>query len=180
MGRLRLLHPHRFHLLAAALLLALLSCGTSSAQFKRARAAEYPASAHQLLFAAAHAAMIENNYEIDFADPQRGVLVSTYQWYSKDGMRKAKEPRVREGDAVFRIGVEIVSTARGLRVHVDGGAQGYTAGSPVAQRFEHGDPREPFWVEGKIDSLTMAIYYKLDGNQLPPATATAAPAPAQP
>lgn len=158
----------RENLALLLLLLLSLSCGPSNAQVKMARAAEYPVDAYAEVFETCREVMVEQGYQLALVDPNNGLIVSRYQWYTKAGMRRSDErPTVRDGDAVFRIGVEIVPSARGIRVHVDGGAQGYTAGSPVAQKYEHGDPREPPWVEGKIHALQLAIYERLQARQLP-------------
>jgi hypothetical protein len=165
----------KIHPVLALLVLVAASCGPSAAQLKKAREAEYPMSAAADVYAAAREAMLAQGYEIAGEDPQRGIIVSTWRWYTKEGMaKKTGNAVIEDGAASFRIGVELGRGPRGgIIVHVDGGAQGYTTGSPVAQRFEHGDPREPWWVQGKIDSLTLAIYDRLQGREMaagPPAS----------
>ena len=157
---------------ALALVLAQLSgCAATSAQVLRAKNAEYQAGEYAAIFETCKQAMVNNGYDIQFESIERGVLVSTYRWYSKDGASKAKEsPRIEDGAAVFRIGVELAKGPRGgWTVHVDGGAQGYTSGSPVAQLYKHGDADEPPWVAGKIDNLSVEIYEKLKALELPAA-----------
>lgn len=159
-----------WRVLALVLLAAsVLACAPSAAEVKKAREAEYPASEFAEVYRASREAMLAEGYDIAGENPERGVLVSTWRWYSKEGMRKPKEnATVENGAATFRIGVEITRGPRGgLLVHVDGGAQGYTSGSPVAQRYEHGDPREPTWVQGKIENLQVAIYQRLAGKEMP-------------
>jgi hypothetical protein len=163
-------------LVLAALVLS--ACAASSAAVRRARTAEYPAEAFAEVYRSAREALLAEGYEIALEDPQRGVIVSTLRWYTKDGLHESKDqPVIEPGAAVFRIGVELKRAADGsFFVHVDGGAQGYEQGNPKLARYEHGDPREPYWVEGKIEKLTVAIYDRVGGLAKAPAGATTAAA----
>ncbi len=159
--------------LLPCLLLALAgACGPSGAQVRAAKSAEYDPREYATVFEACKATMIESGYDIQIEEVEHGVLVSTWRWYSKEGAAKRKDtPQVEEGAAMFRIGCEIIKgPAGGFTVHVDGGAQGYNSGTPVAQQFKHGDPREPTWVAGKIDNLAVGIHEKLKGHLLAPGT----------
>jgi hypothetical protein len=158
---------------------ALAACGASSAEIRRAKDAEYDAREYATVFEACKATMIESGYDLALEDVEHGILVSEWRWYSKEGAAKKKDaPRIEDGAAMFRIGVELARGPKGgIIVHVDGGAQGYNAGSPVAQQFKHGDPREPTWVEGKIDNLAVGIHSKLSAVELKPG-ATPANSPA--
>jgi hypothetical protein len=167
-GRLRIvLISLGLALAVAALSLPLAGCGASAAQLRQAREAEYPAELGPTVYREARAAMIAEGYQIEIEDPEQGILISTWRWYSKEGMSKRENQTIQDGAATFRIGVELTRGPRGgIRVRVDGGAQGYTRGSPVAQQYSHGDPREPWWVQGKIDALTMAIRQRLFGREM--------------
>jgi hypothetical protein len=158
-------------LFVAALLAA---CAPSNAEVRRAKAAEYAPDQYAAVFEACKQALIESEYQIEVEDKQRGILVSSWRMYSPEGMAENKDrPRVQNGSALFRIGVELAKGPHGgIIVHVDGGAQGYVTGSPVLRNFKHDDPQEPTWVEGKIDNLVFGIHEKLAQFELKAAVAT--------
>ena len=154
------------------------ACAPSSAEVTKARQAEYDPREYAAIFEACKQTMIESGYDIAGEDVQHGIIVSQWRWYSKEGMAKRKEvPTVENGAAMFRVGVELGKGPHGgLVVHVEGGAQGYTTGSPVARAFKHDDPGEPTWVEGKIDNLAVGIYTKVSKFQLVAGTPGVTPA----
>jgi hypothetical protein len=169
---------HVSFLLLSFLLLA--ACAPTSAEVTRARSAEYDPREFAAVYEACKATMVESGYDIAGEDMQHGILVSSWRWYSKEGTAKRKEaPQVENGAAMFRVGVELAKGPHGgVIVHVDGGAQGYSTGSPVARAFKHDDPEEPTWVEGKIDNLTVGISQKIAQYQLKEGTpGVVAPAP---
>ncbi len=164
------------------------ACAPSNQEVRLAKAAEYDPREYAAVYEACKAAMVESGYEIAGEDLEHGILVSSWRWYTKEGTAKRKEaPKVENGATMFRIAVELARGPKGgLVVHVDGGAQGYSTGSPVLREFKHDDPEEPTWVEGKIDNLAVGIHTKLSQFELhasvPGATpaAPATPAPATP
>jgi hypothetical protein len=150
------------------------ACAPSIAEVTQARQAEYDPREYAAIFAACQQTMEEFGYHLAAMDSQHGILVSQWRLYSKDG---TAIPYLLNGAAMFRVGVELGKGPHGgLIVHVNGGAQGYTSGSPVARAFKHDDPEEPTWVEGKIDNLAVGIYEKLSKFQLVAGTPGVTPA----
>jgi hypothetical protein len=147
---------------------ALAACGASSAQIQKAREAEYRTDALPQIFAGIREVMKDNAYDIEFDDERRGIVVSSWRWYSKEGMAKTKvRPRIEEGACLFRIGVELSRGPRGgIVLKVDGAAQGHKTGQSMAAPYDHDDADEPTWVRGRIDNLTVALYERLAPLQL--------------
>jgi len=161
-------------MLAALAAVVLGACAPTSKAVLAARAAEYPRDDVAEVFAAARAAMVEEGYAIEFEDPERGILVSEWRWYSKEGMAKPRDnARIRGGDALFRIGVQLaVGPKGGVAVKVDGAAQGHLSGASKARPYKRGAADEPPWVQGRIDGLAVSIHQKLQGKEIAPAAAT--------
>jgi hypothetical protein len=155
--------------LLLSLLFVFAAFGPSAAQIEKARTTEYRADAVEAILAGIRETMREERYDIELDDPQRGVIVSTWRWYTKEGMAKQRGSAVIEdGACLFRMGVELGKGPRGgIIIHVDGGAQLHKGENVVGQPMAHGDADEPPWVAGKIDNLTVAIHAKLAQYQLP-------------
>lgn len=152
------------------LMLAASACATATPEMvKQARATEYVEAQYPDILKATVEVMEAQGYVIEGVDAEAGVVVSTGRWYSKEGMRQSSEAEVatiHPGSATFRIGVEFSRGKQGLLIHVDGGAQGYVEGSPQVRVFKHGDPDEPYWVEGKIQALETALYQRLEAYRV--------------
>jgi hypothetical protein len=96
----------------------------------------------------------ERYKKINVEQPEQGLIVTQWEWYSAAGSRKLNG--TADGDAVFRIAAQIVQDDAGWVVKVNGGAQRYLQGSPKPV------PADLPWVEDRIASLSVAVYERLE------------------
>jgi hypothetical protein len=138
------------------------ACGPSAQQVTAARTARYNTDP-STIYGIAEQAAKANYHKILEADPLKGMFITTGKWYSPDGQSESAgvgdSVQVEDGSLYVQL---LVAVARG-----EDGSVGVTV-TPVVERFrmgvgEHekvqpGDPSLPGWVQGKADTLYIAIH----------------------
>lgn len=90
--------------------------------------------------------------------PTTGTIVTEWAWYGADGSRRPEESL--EGDALFRLKVQVVERAHGWAVQVDGDSE-----LVDRERASAVIPSEPpAWVHSEIAAVQRGIHRRLGGD----------------
>jgi hypothetical protein len=164
--------------LAGLAVLGIVACGPSSSQVKHARFAHYDAE-RGTIFAEAIEAARSLKHRIEALDEAQGVFRTDPRWYTRDGSSARRDAddnyRVRGGDVLLALVVSVHGQERGGTIDVQPLAYQHVQGSPQPRMLSPDDPAMPGWVQGKVDSLYLAIYQRLQAHEIPMETEPAAP-----
>jgi hypothetical protein len=136
-------------------------CGASSAEVKEAQTAQYKAP-RETLFEIALQTTAED-YKIGAADKSRALLMTDGQWYNPEGGRESAGAgdltQVVDHSVMLMMVVEVMGMdGAPLYVQVTPKVFQYMAGSPKPRELKPDDPNIPGWVQGRVESLQLAIY----------------------
>lgn len=150
---------------------ALAACGPSAAQIHTARTARY-----QVELPAAYAAVLDaltaQHYQLRISDRARGLFVTTSRYYEPDGTTSGEH--VDAGAINFGLAVEVSGDETCRAISILPVATLRRGDGLLRDPLATDDPRLPGWVEGKIDSLYVAIHARLKDHAVTPrAVATA-------
>ncbi|MFN0253596.1 MAG: hypothetical protein ACKV2T_42405 [Kofleriaceae bacterium] len=170
-----------------AMALSMVGCGPSTKEIRTAKAAEYNAPPKHLMDLALQ--VTQFNYKIGAIDIE-GLKFSTEpQWYTPDGGRlssfddgsgeyvnaggqrpSADGGRRSEGDDYqvwFVVKVRLVGSDKAM-VEITPRTFQVVVGSPQPREILADDPSLPPWVQGRADTLALAIYEHARKKYLPP------------
>ncbi len=149
---------------------ALVACGPSAAQIHTARTARY-----QIELPAAYAAVLDalaaQHYQLRISDRARGLFVTTSRYYEPDGTTSGEQ--VDAGAINFGLAVEVYGDETCRAISILPVATKWRGDGLLRDRLATDDPRLPGWVEGKIDSLYVAIYARMKDHVVTPRVADA-------
>ena len=99
-------------------------------------------------------------------DGERFVLVTEPQWYNPEGGRQSTGAgdyvTIGEGSIRLELMVEMVPTeSRRYMITVTPRTLQHLSGSPQPRELKPDDPNLPGWVTGRVDSLQLEIYKRL-------------------
>jgi hypothetical protein len=165
------------------LLAVIVACGPSAAKLKTAREARYKADPATLY--AAVKGVTQVDYQIASSDDSGFVLQTEPRWYTPDG-----QVDTTHGDNIARLQENSVNFSVVVRL-VKADADSYTVSvEPVALRLrglsskpeplDLKDPSAPGWVHGKVQSLQLGLYDRLQQYAVTGATVPAMVPPAPP
>jgi len=143
-----------------------ISCGPSAAELKTAKTAQYRGNASEMFTDVI--AVTEESYKI--ADASGGgedsyLLATVPQWYSPEGGRESAGDggfvSIRDRSIRLQIAVELISVGGGFMVTVTPRTFQALNGSPQPRELKPDDPNLPGWVQGRVDTLQLAIHKRL-------------------
>ena len=158
----------------AVALLVVGGCGPSAKQIQIAKAAEYQGAPQHLLDLALQVAQFD--YKIGAIDIEGLKFATEPQWYSAEGGRRGTSSDANGDYAMIGGGdiqVSLVVRVRLIgkdRVVVEVTPRTFQAvsGSPQPRELAPEDPNLPGWVQGRVDSLAVAIYEQAKQRYLAP------------
>ena len=137
------------------------ACGASSAEVKEAQTAQYKAPRETLFQVALETTA--QDYKIAVADKGRSILMTDGQWYNPEGGRESAGAgdlaQVVDHSVMLMMVVEVMGMdGAPLYIQVTPKVFQHLSGSPKPRELKPDDPNMPGWIQGRVESLQLAIY----------------------
>ena len=149
--------------------LLLVACGPSTQEVKTAKLARYSAPPPTLLDIAL--AVAKQDYKIGGVDQENARFETEPQMYSPEGGRQSPGAggytQFTDRSVLLSLVVEVLPTEGGHVVAVTPRTFQMIAGSPKPRELAPDDPNLPGWVQGRVDSLQVAIYNAAKQHAVP-------------
>ena len=146
--------------------LALVACGPSTADIRRAKETTYVGDPGEIFNAAQQ--VVAETYKIDDAGrSEEGFrLVTVEQWYSPEGGRQSAGGgdfvQLVDRSVLLQMIVDVVPGASDRAVvQITPRTLQHISGSPKPRELAPTDPNLPSWVTGRVDQLHHDIYQGL-------------------
>jgi hypothetical protein len=146
------------------------ACGASSAEVKAAQTAQYRAPRQELFKIALQTAA--QDYKIEAQDAERAILFTEGQWYNPEGGRESvgagDRAQVVDHSVMLMMVVEVMGMeGADLYVQVTPKVFQYLEGSPKPRELKPDDPNVPGWIQGRVETLQLAIYKNAKQYEVP-------------
>jgi hypothetical protein len=158
------------HAWLVGLALLFVACGPSSQEVKTAKLARYSAPAPTLLDIAVEVAA--RDYKIGQVDKDGGRFETEPQMYNPEGGRQSPGAggyvQFTDRSVLLSMLVEVLPAEQGGHVvTVTPRTFQMISGSPKPRELAPDDPNLPGWVQGRVETLQVAIYNAAKQHAIP-------------
>ncbi len=161
----------------AALGVAGIGCGPSSAEIRKARTAVY--KCHETTVFDGIVAAVKSRSGNVMSSQARHVVMSDYRWHKANGVPYAKGAAfIGAGDLGLSYTVIYVRREPGWFIKAKVGVISHVVGSPRGRELTRKDGDWPDWANDKLDTLVVGIHKKLKSKCPEVVYATAGSSPA--
>jgi hypothetical protein len=142
------------------------ACGPSTAQIVAAKSARYSGQPSEIFNAVEE--VILQDYKIGDrqSEPKLLTVMTAPQWYTPEGGRQSPGAgdyvQLSDRSVQLSLKVEVLAASNtSILVEVTPQTLQYLSGSPQPRELRPDDPNLPPWINGRVDSLYVAINERL-------------------